>query len=102
VNASTIAFYCARMGEFYYQQLTRQGFGAEADAVRAAWKQGGGAAAAQAVPRPMQDQLGFAGPTEACIDRLEEQEAAGATLHQIAVLDREPAERRRAMERLVG
>jgi F420-dependent oxidoreductase-like protein len=102
VNASTIAFYCARMGEFYYQQLSRQGFRAEADAVRAAWKAGGAAAATEAVPRAMQDQLGFAGPTEACIERLEAQQSAGATLHPIAVLDRDPAERKRSLQRLAS
>jgi alkanesulfonate monooxygenase SsuD/methylene tetrahydromethanopterin reductase-like flavin-dependent oxidoreductase (luciferase family) len=102
MNAGTIAFYCARMGEFYYRQLSRHGFQAEADAVRAAWKDGGGGKAAEAVPRAMQEELGFVGPTEACVERLEAQQAAGVGLHQIALMDRDPAERQRILKRLVG
>ena len=41
-QAGTLAFYCARMGEFYYRQLSRQGYEDEANAARLAWKEGGG------------------------------------------------------------
>lgn len=101
-QAGTLAFYCARMGEFYYKQLSRHGFQAEADAVRAAWSEGGSAGAMRAVPREMLDQMGFAGPTEACVERLEQERAAGATLHSVTVMEADPDARGRIIERLVG
>jgi F420-dependent oxidoreductase-like protein len=100
--AGTLAFYCARMGEFYYRQLTRHGLQAEADAVRAAWSEGGASRAIEAVPRATQDRMGFVGSSEACIERLQQQEAAGVTLHPVTVAERDPTRRARILEQLVG
>ena len=101
-SAGTLAFYCARMGEFYYRQLSRQGFQAEADRVRAAWAEGGPEKAAAAVPPAMMARLGFAGSTEQCVERLEQEEAAGATLHSATVLEEDPREAAKILAKLVG
>jgi F420-dependent oxidoreductase-like protein len=101
-SAGTLAFYCARMGEFYYRQLSRQGFQAEADRVRAAWAEGGPEKAAAAVPPAMMSRLGFAGTTEECVERLQQEEAAGATLHSATVLEEDPREAAKILAKLVG
>ena len=101
-QAAGLAFYCARMGDYYYEQLSRHGFQAEADAVRAAWKEGGAAAGTGAVPDAMLDQLGFVGTTEACVERLEQLEAAGANQFGVSVMERDPDKIGRTLETLIG
>ena len=101
-SAGTLAFYCARMGDFYYRQLCRHGFQVEADAVREAWREGGSARAIETVPRQMQDRLGFIGTTEECVERLEQEEAAGVKLHSVTILDRDPDARGKIIEQLAG
>jgi alkanesulfonate monooxygenase SsuD/methylene tetrahydromethanopterin reductase-like flavin-dependent oxidoreductase (luciferase family) len=90
------------MGEFYYRQLSRQGFQAEADRVRAAWAEGGPEKAAAAVPPAMMARLGFAGSTEQCVERLEQEEAAGAMLHSATVLEEDPREAAKILAKLVA
>jgi alkanesulfonate monooxygenase SsuD/methylene tetrahydromethanopterin reductase-like flavin-dependent oxidoreductase (luciferase family) len=101
-SAGTLAFYCARMGDFYYRQLSRQGFQPEADRVRAAWAEGGPEKAAAAVPEQMMARLGFIGSTEECRERLDQEEALGATLHTATVLEEDPREAAKILARLVG
>ena len=101
-QAGTLAFYCARMGEFYYRQLSRQGYEDEANAVRVAWKDGGAGKAAAAVPQPMIEQFGFVGTTEECVERLEQEQAAGALLHSVNVMEDDPNEFARILEALKG
>ncbi|MDH5676036.1 MAG: LLM class flavin-dependent oxidoreductase [Myxococcales bacterium] len=100
--AAGLAFYCARMGDYYYEQLSAHGFQAEADAIRAAWKEGGAAAGTGAVPDAMLDEMHFVGSTEQCIERIEAQEAAGARLHGVSVMERDPDATGRIIEQLVG
>ncbi|UCE84611.1 MAG: LLM class flavin-dependent oxidoreductase [Deltaproteobacteria bacterium] len=100
--AGTLAFYCARMGDFYLRQLTRHGFGDAAATVKEAWNQGGAAAGVAALPPDMLDHFGFVGGTEACIERLERQQAAGVTLHGVGVMEDDPRELGRILEKLVG
>jgi alkanesulfonate monooxygenase SsuD/methylene tetrahydromethanopterin reductase-like flavin-dependent oxidoreductase (luciferase family) len=101
-QAGTLAFYCARMGDFYYRQLSRQGYEDEANAVRAAWKDGGAQAGAQALPQEMLDQFGFVGNTEECIARLDQEAEAGTKLHSVTVMEDDPDEMGRILESLVG
>jgi len=101
-QAGGLAFYCARMGEFYYRQLSRQGYEDEANAVRAAWKDGGSRAGASVIPEAMLDQFHFVGNTEQCIERLDAQAEAGATLHQVTVLEEDPDQMGKILEALVG
>ena len=101
-QAGTLAFYCARMGEFYYRQLSRQGYEDEANAARLAWKDGGGGAAAQSIPGEMLEQFGFVGTTEECVERLEQEAEAGALLHSVNVMERDPDEFAKIIETLKG
>ncbi len=101
-QAGTLAFYCARMGEFYYRQLSRQGYEDEANGVRAAWKDRGAGAGTAAIPRAMLDQFGFVGNTEQCIERLDLEAEAGATLHSVTVLEDDPDEMGRVLESVIG
>ena len=101
-QAGTLAFYCARMGEFYYRQLSRQGYEDEANAARLAWKEGGGGAAAESIPGEMLEQFGFVGTTEECVERLEQEQASGAQLHSVNVMETDPNEFSKILEALKG
>jgi alkanesulfonate monooxygenase SsuD/methylene tetrahydromethanopterin reductase-like flavin-dependent oxidoreductase (luciferase family) len=100
--AGTVAFYCARMGDYYYEQLCALGYREQADVVRAAWDEGGSAAATGAVPEAMQQSLSFVGTTEQCIERLDQQAEAGAALHGVGVMENDPGELRRILAKLIG
>ena len=101
-QAGTLAFYCARMGEFYYRQLCRQGYEDEANGVRAAWNDGGSKVAAAAIPKEMLTQFGFVGSTEQCLERLHQEEEAGASLHSVTVMEDDPDRLGKALELLIG
>src|SRR5262249_36507288 len=58
-QAGTIAFYAARMGTFYSEQLTRFGFGDEVRVIKEAWDKGGSKAGTEAVSEKMLSQLGY-------------------------------------------
>jgi alkanesulfonate monooxygenase SsuD/methylene tetrahydromethanopterin reductase-like flavin-dependent oxidoreductase (luciferase family) len=96
-----VAYYIARMGTFYYRQLARFGYEAEAAHVKKTFDEQGAAAAAAAIPRPLLDDLGFAGSAEACRDKLLELEEAGADVLSISVDAREPKAFARAVETLL-
>ncbi|MCE7927581.1 MAG: LLM class flavin-dependent oxidoreductase [Chloroflexi bacterium CFX7] len=96
-----LAFYIARMGTFYYNQLARFGFGDEAAAVKMAFDQQGSAAGAAALSPELLDQLGFAGNAQACLRRIQEEEAAGVNIHSITIDTRDPVEFGRAVETLL-
>ena len=49
-TAAGAAFYIARMGDFYFEHFVRMGYADEANAVRAAWREGGSTAGVEAVP----------------------------------------------------
>ncbi|MGD8861125.1 MAG: LLM class flavin-dependent oxidoreductase [Myxococcales bacterium] len=100
--ARTVAFYCARMGDYYHEQLCHFGYRAEADGIRAAWKEGGSAAAAGAVPDTLLSELHFVGTTEQCEERLAQQHEAGSRLHGVTVMERDPERAGRILERLIG
>ena len=97
---SHIAFYVTNMGDYYREQLTRLGHGDAVQTIRNAWDKGGRAAGTAAVPDDLVDSLFFAGPLEACIDRLAAQAEAGIDMHTVQV-DAPPDEAARILERLV-
>ncbi len=100
-KAST-AFYVARMGDYYYQQLCDMGFADEVNEVRRAWREGGSQAGYAAVPDELSNALGVYGSVEECRERLQEQEAAGVTLHTVSVQDAASAvEEGRSLEALM-
>ncbi len=84
-HAGNIAFYAARMGTFYAEQLTRWGWGGAVKQIKDAWAAGGAKAAAAAVPAELADELGYAGGLKGAIDRLQMQEDAGVDLHSVEV-----------------
>ena len=98
----TIAFYISRMGDGYYNQFARRGYREMADAVRAAWAEGGSKAGAEAVPVEFAQELGFAGSAEACAEHLDELEEAGFNLHSVTIADRDPQRRAAIYRTLVG
>ncbi len=95
------AFYIARMGDYYYQQLCDMGLADDANSIRQAWTEGGSAAGIAAVSDTLANSLGFVGSVEECRDRLEEEEAAGINLHNVAISGYDPAEEGRVYEQLL-
>lgn len=95
------AFYIARMGDFYYQQLSDMGFADEANAIRRAWKEGGSGAGIAAVTDELSNSLGFVGSVDECRDRLAEEEAAGINLHSAGVAGYDEMEEGRIYEQLM-
>jgi len=96
-----LAFYIARMGDYYYQQICDMGFKDEADTVRKAWAESGSKAAYAAVPDHLLDALGAYGSVEECRDRLQAEQEAGIDLHRVAVQGAESAvEEGRLLEQL--
>ncbi len=97
-----LAFYVTNMGEFYREQLSRLGYGEAVQAIRQAWDEGGRVAGTAAVPDALVDSLFFAGPVEACRERLDAQAEAGVDMHTVRVDADDPKETVKTLQRLVG
>jgi len=97
-----IAFYITNMGDYYREQLIRMGHEEAVTVVRHAWDEGGHTAGAAAVPDALADSLFFAGPVEACVERLAAQAEAGIDLHTVNVDMDDPREAVKNLEKLVG
>jgi alkanesulfonate monooxygenase SsuD/methylene tetrahydromethanopterin reductase-like flavin-dependent oxidoreductase (luciferase family) len=95
------AFYVARMGDYYFQQICDMGFADEANEIRRAWKEGGSGAGIAAVTDELANSLGLVGSVEECRDRLAEEEAAGINLHSVGVAGFDPVEEGRVFEQLM-
>jgi alkanesulfonate monooxygenase SsuD/methylene tetrahydromethanopterin reductase-like flavin-dependent oxidoreductase (luciferase family) len=95
------AFYIARMGDFYYRQLSDMGRADEANEIRRAWKEGGSGGGIAAVSDELSNSLGFAGSVGECRDRLDEEAAAGINLHNVAVAGYDPIEEGKIYEQLL-
>ena len=101
-SKANLAFYIARMGDYYYQQLCDMGFADEVNEVRRVWRESGSQAAYAAVPDTLCDALNAFGSVEECRERLEAQAEAGVTLHTVAVQGAaSPAEESRVLEQLM-
>jgi alkanesulfonate monooxygenase SsuD/methylene tetrahydromethanopterin reductase-like flavin-dependent oxidoreductase (luciferase family) len=74
--ASPLAYYIGRMGVYYAQMLTRNGFGAEVEAVQKAWEQGMKRAVA-AVPADLLDATSIIGTPREIVAKLDTWVAAG-------------------------
>lgn len=88
-----LAFYIARMGVFYYRNLSRM-LGEEAVApIKGAWDTGGSGAGAEAVPDALSDAMTFVTDSVAAArERLAQQQAAGIDIHQVSVDAETPQE----------
>ncbi|HYA35554.1 MAG TPA: LLM class flavin-dependent oxidoreductase [Candidatus Binataceae bacterium] len=84
-QAANVAFYAARMGTFYSEQLTRFGFGEEVKKIRAAFDSGGSKAGTEAVSPKMLSELGFVGDVAGARERLKAHEEAGADMHAVEI-----------------
>ena len=101
-TAAGAAFYIARMGDFYYEHFVRMGYADEANAVRAAWREGGSTAGVEAVPDALVDGLGVAGSVEECVEWMEDAQDAGYTLHGVNVQEQDPKKRAEIFRKLAG
>jgi F420-dependent oxidoreductase-like protein len=97
-----LAFYITNMGEFYREQLSRLGYAEVVQAIRQAWETGGRVVGTAAVPEALVESLFFAGPIEACLDRLDAQAEAGIDMHTVRVEVDDPHETTKILQRLVG
>ena len=66
-----VAFYVGAMGDYYHAQLSRWGWGADADRIREAWARGGSAAAIREVGDALVDDLALCGSPARCAKGLE-------------------------------
>jgi alkanesulfonate monooxygenase SsuD/methylene tetrahydromethanopterin reductase-like flavin-dependent oxidoreductase (luciferase family) len=100
-HAGTVAFYAARMGTFYSEQLARYGFGAEVAKIKEAWDAGGSKAGIAAASNKLLNELGYIGGIEGAIERLKAQDEAGVDVHQVEIDASSPAEYERIVSRLL-
>jgi hypothetical protein len=84
-HAGTLAFYAARMGTFYAEQITRFGYGDQVNHIKEAWAAGGAKAGTEAVAPKLLDDMAYVGDVNGAVERLRAQEAAGADLHPIEI-----------------
>ncbi len=100
-HAANVAFYAARMGTFYSEQLTRFGFGDDVQKVKQAWDAGGSKAGTAALSPKMLDELGYIGGVEGAVERLKQQDEAGVDLHPVDIHASTPAEFEKTVARLL-
>jgi len=84
-HAGNLAFYAARMGTFYSEQLTRFGFGDEVNRIKEAWNAGGAKAGTEAVAPRLLNEIAYIGDVNGAIERIKAQEEAGADLHPVEI-----------------
>jgi len=101
-HAANTAFYAARMGTFYAEQLTRFGFGDDVKKIREAWGQGGAKAGTAAVSPRLTNELAYIGDLKGAVERLKAQEEAGIDLHQVDVDAADTAAFERTIATLIG
>lgn len=102
-TASGLAFYAGRMGTFYSTQLTRYGFGEEVAKIKQAWDARDAKGATAAVSPRMLNEMCYVtqpGDLSGARERLAAQEAAGATLHRVDIVERDPAAFTKIVEEL--
>jgi alkanesulfonate monooxygenase SsuD/methylene tetrahydromethanopterin reductase-like flavin-dependent oxidoreductase (luciferase family) len=102
-HAGTVAFYAARMGTFYSEQLTRFGFGDEVNKIKEAFNTGGAKAGTAAVTPKMMSELGYVGGVDGAIERLRAQDEAGVDLHSVEIdVGNDPAAFEKTVAKLLG
>ena len=97
-----IAFYVGRMGTYYYEMLTRNGFEQEVAAIRAGWEARDPKAAAAGVSDRMLDQTAIVGSLERCKEELDERRGLGVDLPLINMVGRDASEMGRIVETLLA
>ncbi|MEX2246528.1 MAG: LLM class flavin-dependent oxidoreductase [Dehalococcoidia bacterium] len=97
-----IAFYAGRMGSYYHEMLSRNGFEQEVRDIRAAWDRRDAPAAAAAVSDRMLDQTAIVGPLERCRQELDERRSLGMDLPLIPMPAGDASAMGRTLERLLA
>lgn len=87
-----LAFYIARMGDFYYRQLSRFGFADEVAHIRKVFNEQGSQAGAAAIPEHLLNDLGFAGSADECLAQLREYEDMGVDVHTVTLDTKDPVQ----------
>ena len=100
-HAGTVAFYAARMGSFYSEQLARFGFGDDVAKIKDAWTAGGSKAGIAAASEALLNELGYIGGVEGAIERLKAQNEAGVDVHQVEIDSTNPAEFEKIVAKLL-
>jgi alkanesulfonate monooxygenase SsuD/methylene tetrahydromethanopterin reductase-like flavin-dependent oxidoreductase (luciferase family) len=100
-HAGTVAFYAARMGTFYAEQLTRYGFGGDVAKVKEAWNKGGPKEGTAALSEKLLSELGYIGGIEGAVERLGAQDQAGVDLHPVEIDAASPAEFEKIVAKLL-
>jgi alkanesulfonate monooxygenase SsuD/methylene tetrahydromethanopterin reductase-like flavin-dependent oxidoreductase (luciferase family) len=100
-HAGTVAFYAARMGTFYSEQLARYGFGQQVAKVKDAWAAGGSTAGIAAVSEKLLTELGYIGRIEGALERLKAQDEAGIDVHQVEIDATNPSEFEKIVAKLL-
>jgi F420-dependent oxidoreductase-like protein len=95
-----LAFYVTQMGDFYREQLIRLGYEDEVRTIRHAWNEGGRVAGTAAVPDALVDSLFFAGPVEACRERLAALEEAGIDMFSVRIDNTDPKQTAKLLQQL--
>jgi hypothetical protein len=88
------------MGDFYREQLTRLGYEDEVRRIRHAWDEGGRAAGTDAVPDALVESIHFAGPVQACVERIAALEEAGVDMVSVNVDSADPNEMANILRKL--
>ena len=100
-HAGTVAFYAARMGTFYSEQLARYGSGADVAKIKEAWDAGGSKAGIAAASEKLLSELGYIGGIEGGLERLQAQDEAGVDVHTVEIEASSPAEFEKIAARLL-
>lgn len=96
-----IAFYIGRMGRFYHEMLTRNGYEAEVAAVRAGWERRDPDGAAAAVSDRMLAATTVVGTLDQCAEQLDERRALGADVPLLQLPGGTPHECGKILERFL-
>ena len=97
-----LGFYIGAMGDYYHAQLSRWGYGEDADRIRAAWRKGGRKAAGEAIPDALADELSICGPKSRCAEMLAALRETGVTRPLFRVPDEVEEEDVRRAIRILG
>ena len=97
-----LGFYIGAMGDYYHAQLSRWGYGEDADRIRAAWRKGGRKAAGEAIPDALADELSICGPKSRCAEMLAALREMGVTRPLFRVPDEVEEEDVRRAIRILG
>jgi alkanesulfonate monooxygenase SsuD/methylene tetrahydromethanopterin reductase-like flavin-dependent oxidoreductase (luciferase family) len=96
-----LQYYINRMGVFYWQMLSRNGFEAEVTASREAWANRDAEGSMNAISDDMVREIEVIGPIESVREQLQERSALGADIQMLHMPQGSPAEVGKTLEALM-